>query len=157
HTLATPLGLFVGSIWLYDRTSPAHAVERRLPDGMLSMIFNLRDAEICLHAPHDLAQVQRYSGAPLVGAHSTFALLRPATATSIIGVQFKPGGAAAFLSWPAHGLQESEAALDLAWGTDALDLRERLSQETALERRFRLVEGFLLARLNLNRALDPAV
>jgi AraC-like DNA-binding protein len=142
---------------MYEGTPPTHAIERRLPDGMLSMIFNLRDDEIRLHAPHDLAQVQRYSGALLVGAHSSFALLDTAAVTSVIGVQFKPGGAAAFLPWPAHEIQESEAPLDLVWGADALDLRERLSQESALEPRLRLVERFLLARLDLNRALHPAV
>jgi uncharacterized protein DUF6597 len=112
HAIAAPLAANIDSIWMYEGTPPAHAIERRLPDGMLSMIFNLRDDEIRLHAPHELAQVQRYSGALLVGAHSSFALLDTAAVTSVIGVQFKPGGAAAFLSWPAHEIQESEVPLD---------------------------------------------
>src|SRR5690348_10319395 len=155
--MAAPLAPFVDSVWLYDGTPPAHAVERRLPDGMLSLIFNLRDDEICLYAPHNPAQVQRYPGALLTGARSSFALLDTATATSVIGVQFKPGGASVFLPWPVDEIQESEAALDLVWGTEAFDLRELLSRETSYAGRFALVERFLLARLNLKRALHPAV
>jgi AraC-like DNA-binding protein len=155
--MAAPLAPFVDSVWLYDGTPPAHAVERRLPDGMLSLIFNLRDDEICLYAPHNPAQVQRYPGALLTGARSSFALLDTATTTSVIGIQFKPGGASAFLPWPVDEIQESELSLNLLWGTEALDLRERLSVETLPACQFHLVEQFLLARLDLNRAPHPAV
>lgn len=157
QTLAAPLSTFVESIWLHDGMPPAHRAERRLPDGMLSLIFNLRDDEIRLYAPHDLAQVRRYPGALLTGARSSFALLDTATATSVLGVQFKPGGASAFLPWPADEIQGSELSLELVWGNEALDLREQLSAEPSPAQQFALVEPFLLARLNVDYAPHPAV
>jgi AraC-like DNA-binding protein len=157
RSLSAPLSAFVESIWLYDGTPPTHTVERRLPDGMLSLIFNLRDDEIRMRAPHDPAKIRRYPGALLTGARSSFALLDTATAISVLGVQFKPGAASAFLRWPADETQDSELSLDLIWGAEAVDLRARLSAETSLIRRFDLVERFLRARFNPERTPHPAV
>jgi len=157
HSVSESLAAYVDSIWIYDGIAPAHAIERRLPDGMLSLIINLRDDEIRLHAPHDPAQVQTYLGALIAGARSSFALLDTATTTSVIGVQFRPGGTAPFLPWPAEEIQDKELSLDLVWGSKALALCERLCAETSHSRRFRLVERFLLAHLDPNRAPHPAV
>lgn len=157
QSLSAPLSAFVESIWLYDGAPLAHTVERRLPDGMLSLIFNLRDDEIRMCAPHDPLKIRRYPGALLTGARSSFAMLDTATAISVLGVQFKPGGASAFLRLPADELQDSELSLDLVWGAEAVDLRGRLSAETSLTTRFDLVERFLRARFNPERTPHPAV
>jgi AraC-like DNA-binding protein len=157
HATIAPLATFLDSIWIYDGIPPTHAIERRLPDGMMSLIFNLRENEIRLYTPHEPTQIRRYLGALLTRARSSFALLDTATALSVIGVQFKPGGASPFLPWHADEIQDSELSLDLIWGTDALELRERLSVETLPARRFDLVERFLVARLNPDRAPHPAV
>jgi AraC-like DNA-binding protein len=124
---------------------------------MLSLIFNLRNDEIRMYAPHNSGQVHRYPGALLTGARLSFALLDTATATSIIGVQVEPGGASAFFPWAADEIRDSELSLDLIWGREALDLREQLSAAPALPQRFQLVEQFLLTRLKPRHAPHPAV
>jgi AraC-like DNA-binding protein len=148
QSFSAPLSAFVESVWLYDGTPPAHTIERRLPDGMLSLIFNVRDDEIRMRAPHDPAKIRRYPGALLTGARTSFAMLDTTTAISVLGVQFKPGAASAFLPWPVDEIQDSEAPLDLVWGAEALDLRARLSTESSHTRRFDLVERFLRTRFN---------
>jgi AraC-like DNA-binding protein len=156
--LQPPLADFVDMLWLYEGDEmPAYAVERRLPDGAITLTVNLRDDMIRLYNRHAQHRFQSCRGIVIGGAHSESVLLDTASMTSMLGVQFKPGGAFPFLPFPADELQNQVISLDALWGAEALDLRGRLIAANTTAQRFAVMEQFLLARLAHSRIAHPAV
>ena len=43
YTPRKPLADFVETFWLYENYNPSHAKERRLPDGSMELVINLRE------------------------------------------------------------------------------------------------------------------
>jgi AraC-like DNA-binding protein len=67
--------------------------------------------------------------------------------TEFIGASFRPGGAYAILGLPISELHNRVVSLDDIWGRTASEIRERLYDAATPERRFALLEEFLLTRL----------
>jgi AraC-like DNA-binding protein len=152
-----PLSAFVETFWSYEGNTPAHVKERRLPDGSMSLVINLRDDQMRIFDRRDPGRYKRYRGGVISGPHSAFSLLDTASLTSALGAQFKPGGAASFLHRPAAELRDTVVSADAIWGAAALELREQLLEARTPERRFSLLERFLLERLAPSWAAHPAV
>ena len=125
---------------------PAEHASRVLPDGCMDVIFNLGDPPLPGGAPHHA--LRSY----VIGAMRTPLEVRMAGAVDLLGVRFRPGGAAAFVPAPAGELTDRAVALREFWGRTA-ELEERL-HETPPEARIRLVEEVLLGRA---AAPDPRI
>lgn len=76
---------------------------------------------------------------------------------SLIGVSFKPGGAAPFFPLPASELHNRHVSLETLWGTSAAELREQLLSVDATQARFTLLEESLLAHVSRPLLWRPAV
>jgi AraC-like DNA-binding protein len=158
HALARPpLSAFIESFWLYEGDIPVHAKERRLPDGSMSLVLNLRDDCTRIYDRQNPDQFREMPGGVISGAHSTFALLDTSSTASVLGVQFKPGGAAAFLPLPAAELRDEVVSLECLWGTSAFDLREWVLEAATAAQRVHILERWLLAHLTPACAAHPAV
>jgi hypothetical protein len=142
-----PLSAFIKAFWSYEGDLPAHAKERRLPDGSMDLIMNLRDDLIRIYDPLHPDQFQSYRGCILSGARSTFTVIDAASQEAMLGVVFKPGGARPFFAVPSAELHNQVITLEMIWGAEAQHLREQLLAATTPERRFALLEQALLARL----------
>jgi AraC-like DNA-binding protein len=57
---------------------------------------------------------------------SQYSVIDTAEQQHVIGVSFKPGGAAAFVKVPAYETCDADVGLDNVWGRDGSTLRERL-------------------------------
>ena len=66
---------------------------------------------------------------------------------TILGVHFKPGGAAAILGWPAGEFRDAHVDLRAIWGPAAEGLRDRLCTLKEPTERFHLLEHALMQRL----------
>ncbi len=86
------------------------------------------------------------NGTMICGTHSENFIIRDANKISVMGVHFKPGGAA-FLELPARELYNERISLDELWKTHATELRDRLVQESTPEARFWVLEQFLTQML----------
>jgi methylphosphotriester-DNA--protein-cysteine methyltransferase len=75
----------------------------------------------------------------------------------LLGVAFTARGGFPWLGERMDGLSDRIIALADALGDGALALRERLLDTTSLAARFRIVERWLLARLNPRTIVHPAV
>jgi AraC-like DNA-binding protein len=75
----------------------------------------------------------------------------------VIGVHFRPGGAAPFFAGALSALHNRTELLDALWGPAAAALRERLQHAPTLAQRFRLVEDALLAHGPTAYPLDGRV
>lgn len=152
-----PLSAFIESFWLYDGERPSHTIERRLPDGLTSLVINLHEDRTRIYDGCDQDRFHDTSGSVISGPHSRVTLLDTRSVTSAIGVTFRPGGVLPFLPFPASELHGEILSLETLWGTEAAELRGRLCKATMPAVRVAILERFLLARLDPSKEGHPAV
>ena len=158
HIAARPrspaLAPFVASFHYNEAELPA-VVERILPSGQAHLMINLDEDEFRTYSGSDCETVHRMSGAVLAGPHGRCVAIDTMEQRRLVAVEFKVGGAAAFLRMPLS--EASNQMVDLAdlWERDGAMLRERLCAAPTPAAKFRLLEAALLARLVLPR--DPAM
>ncbi|HEU0032138.1 MAG TPA: helix-turn-helix domain-containing protein [Kofleriaceae bacterium] len=129
-------------LWML-RDAPAHARERIVPSGTLELVINLHADAFRIFDP--FAGTERtLRGAIVSGCYARAFEIDTTAHAHIVGVHFKPGGAARLLGAPPGALANDHVALDALWGRDATELRERL---IAAPRPLELLEQALLARL----------
>lgn len=149
------LAQHVAYLWSL-RDAPRHSLEKIIPSGTLELVVNLDDDEVRVYSePGETCH--RLSGAVVSGAYRRFFVIDTSVHKSMVGVHFRPGGAAAFLGVPPGELADRHVDLETLWGRAALGLREQLSGAVTDEDRFAVLEGALISRLGLRRVGHPAV
>ncbi len=152
-----PLADFVSLFWLYEGYELPYVKERVLPTGTVEVVINLREDALWIFDRQHTNRSQRFDGCLVCGAHSEYFVIDTAQQSSIIGVNFKPGGAFPFLRLPANELHNMHVSLDMLWGSAAKDLRQQLLVAQTPEARFCIFERFLLAQASRPLARHPAV
>jgi transcriptional regulator GlxA family with amidase domain len=76
---------------------------------------------------------------------------------SMLGVHFRPGGAAPVLGLPASEIVDEHVDLRSLWGVAGRELRERLCTAATPARRFGMLEEVLLKRLLQTKMRHEAV
>lgn len=142
-----PLDEFVEHFWLIqDGQTPR--LEKILPCGATELVVNLKHNEIDIHDPEQPEQYRRFSGAVFSGAYSRSFICNALQHEEIMGVHFKPAGAFPFLNTKASELTNAHASLADLWGSAGHELGERLCAAITPQRRFRIMESVLRARLH---------
>jgi AraC-like DNA-binding protein len=138
------------------RDSPGHSLERIVPSGTLELVVNLHDDEVRVYDPRGTIR-HRLSGAVVSGAYRRFFVIDTRVHASMLGVHFRPGGAAAFVGVAPGELADRHVDLEALWGSAARDLRERLCTVASDADRFAVLEHALLSRLQTPRRGHPVV
>jgi AraC-like DNA-binding protein len=141
HTPAPALAALVRCYWTVRGPAPSAdlPLNRVLPDGCLDVIFDLAD-----HGEADQPTGER---AYVVGAMLEAEVFHHSSAMDMIGVRFAPGAAPLFLRTPAHELTSTVAPASAVW-SEALDVVAQLKETALLDDRLRLLDKYLLARLD---------
>jgi AraC-like DNA-binding protein len=141
HTPAPALAALVRCYWTVRGVTPSAdlPLNRVLPDGCLDVIFDLADNPDADQPAGERAYV--------VGAMLEAEVFRHAGAMDMVGVRFAPGAAPLFLRTPAHELTATVATASAIW-SDAPDVLAQLRETPALSDRLRLLDEYLLARLD---------
>jgi AraC-like DNA-binding protein len=152
-----PLSDFVENFWLYEGYTSPYPKERIPPDGTFKLVFNLEDDALRIYDPWQPARCTRFSGALVSRPYARPFVTDASEEASILGVNFRLGGALALLGRSAA--ERGGAHVDLAdvWGPRTAELQERLAGAAGPLPRFRLLERALLARLSWRDAHHPAV
>lgn len=147
HVPAPPLSAHIDCLWFHEGPGAAHAKERLLPTGELELIINLAEDQVRFYdsAVTDRAFYRR--GAVICGVHSGFFVIDTAEQTSVMGVHFRPGGAAAFFRPPTSEFSNTHVDLDRLWGEFANELRGELAALITPAARFARLEAALLGQL----------
>jgi len=151
---STALWPFIASFH-YNESELPFAVERILPTGQAHLLVNLEQDEFRAYGGQNFRTVQSLPGSVWAGPHGQATALDTKEQHRLLAVEFKIGGAAAFLAMPVSDACDQLIGLDSVLGQDGRLLRERLCETAALADKFRVFEAVLLARLR--RALDPAI
>lgn len=155
HRPGPPLDEFVDWFWFFDDLQVAHEVERVLPDGTFELVIDLRDTPRKLFHREEGSAYREFRGAWLSGTRSDYIVIDVLNNASMIGVHFKPGGAAAFMEMPADELTGRVEHAEGIWGQASADLRDALLEAQSISIRFALLERFLLARFRTPNEPSP--
>lgn len=155
HTPKPPLAAFVDCLWYFNGGRTTR--ELALPTGTMELVINLRQDRIQLYSDIEDARGQRFGGAVVCGTHARYFVLDSSPQVSVVGVHFRPGGAAPFLGMPLSELTNRHVALENLWGPEVNLLRERLLAAGSPAALFAELERALLARLLAPPAYHPAV
>jgi AraC-like DNA-binding protein len=126
HRPSPPLAGLVDYFWSLSEV-PSHSRERVIPSGTVELVVTTG------------AERDRFGGAVVSGAYSAPFDVETRAHASIVGVHFKPGGAASLLGVPAGALANTHVALDALWGRRSVELRDRLCAAADSSQRFRIL------------------
>ena len=155
HTPRPALREHVEHLWTLS-DAPGHARERIVPSGTIELVFNLHADELRIHDPFTAVE-RRFRGAVASGCYERAFEIDTRAHVLVVGVHFKPGGAARLLGAPSGALANLHVGLDELWGQEAVDLRERLGAASSPRLRFELLEHALLARAAKQPHRRPAI
>lgn len=144
--LAPPLDRFVECLWHSEGYFPEHELERALPTGTVEMVFRLEQEALRI-VDDDGRPLGEFGDAVVSGAHSRYMVLETRQQSSVMGVHFRPGGAAALLDLPMSELTNRHVGLDDLWGRRAGLWREELLAARSPQQRFDVLERLLRQRL----------
>jgi AraC-like DNA-binding protein len=144
HRPAPPLADAVDYLWCLS-DAPEHARERIVPSGTIEIVFNLHEDAFRIHGAS--RQERRFGGAIVSGCYGTAFEIDTRAHALVVGVHFKPGGAARLLGAPPNTIADDHVALDALWGAHANALRARLCAVSTPRERVHLLEQALLARM----------
>jgi AraC-like DNA-binding protein len=146
HVPPAPLDRHVDYLWSLS-DAPSHQHERILPSGTLELVVNLHEDEFRIYDPLDPERCRRLPGAIVSGAFGNYFVIDTREHASVIGVHFRPGGAAPVLGVAPGELSDDHAPLDALWGAvPTAELCERL-RAARPDERFGVLERVLTARL----------
>ena len=150
------LSPFIQSLWYFTGDLP-HAHERILPTGTMQLLVNLHEDELRTYSGGVFAGAQRIRGAAVSGAYARPFGIDTLEQRHIVGVAFRPGGAAPFFAAPADALREDHVELERLWGRDGTLLRERLLEAPTPAAALRTLEAVLIRRMARPLEVDKLV
>lgn len=148
---------FVDRLWFYEGLSPAHRLERVLPDGTFELCINLRAEPRHVYERKDHQPVASYRQAWFSGAHRQHIVIDTGRDSSMVGAHFKVGGAARVLGMPAGELLDQVVELDALGGLAHANLRDALLEAPTPAAKFSVLEDFLLRQARRNDTRNPAM
>jgi AraC-like DNA-binding protein len=138
---------FVDNLWSLS-DAPAHAREQILPSGTIELVINLQQNEFRIYDSELVGDgCRRFRGAIVSGCYGAPFGIDTREHAAVIGVHFRPGGAAGLLGVPPGEIADAHVGLDDLWGDGATELRERLCAAPDQHERFQILEEALLGRL----------
>lgn len=145
----------VQSLAYYRNPDGPLRLERSIPSGAVTLMVNLAQDEFrTWDVSGGVARPVTTGGAVLMGARSTPTVIDTAEQRQLIEVDFRWGGAAAFLGLPVEALRDDEVGLDQLWGRAGAQLRDRLGEAADP---LQVLHEELLAQLRHAPRPDPGV
>jgi AraC-like DNA-binding protein len=142
-----PLCDFVDNLWSFS-DAPRHAREQILPSGTIELVINLQEDEFRIYGSNAAGEgCRRFRGAIVSGCYSAPFGIDTREHAAVIGVHFRPGGAARLLGVRPGEIADVHVALEDLWRDRAPELRERLCAAPDQRQRFQILEEALMARL----------
>ena len=148
-----PLSHLVETIWDWEAAFHSHALERVLPAANAGLIINLAEEQTRVY--DEQLRCTRFSACTLDGPRSRSHIIDTEEQVAVMGVIFRPGGAAMFFKERMDRLANHSVDLEDLVGNDAPLLRERLLEAGSPHRRLALLERWLADRMSCAASANP--
>lgn len=152
---APPLAAHVDCLWYSARGALPHTRERSLPTGCADIVVPLLQDHLVRYDDAQGHAARRLHGAVVQGAHDRFGVRGTEGPSAVVGVHFRPGGAAAFFAGALPALRNRTELLEDLWGPPARTLRERMQAAASPQQALQVMHDHLLQRLMAAPAPDP--
>ena len=156
HVPPLPLSRYVEWFWYYRDFVPDHDREHVLPNGSFELIINLEERPRRLFDRQNPSQHQSFRRGWLSGVHTEYLIIDALRNSTMMGVHFRPGGAAPFLGLPAGELGDAVVELDDVWGNRVWEWRDKLGEAATPQAKFKVLEKLLVLRLDRTQAAGRA-
>lgn len=157
HIPRFPLNQFVDNFFFYEGYTPAHSVERFLPDGNVEFVIDLHDTPKFIYDNETLKEIQACHHVWASGLRTQPISIDSGRDAAMIVVTFKKGLAFPFFPVPMNEVADCVVDADLLWGDWISSLRERIVETTDTTRRFEILEDSLLKQFASRLSEDPCV
>jgi AraC-like DNA-binding protein len=129
--------------------------QRIIPDGCIEMIFILgEDVKRYITADKFIIQPR----AMVIGQITEPFFIEPTGYVDTFAIRFYPYGFANFMPRPLKKLANQETPIELLFGEKSSgELKQKITQAKDTEERIKIIEGFLLAKLNDKATIDSIV
>ncbi|MGH9314619.1 MAG: DUF6597 domain-containing transcriptional factor [Vicinamibacterales bacterium] len=145
-----PLESYIEELW-HLRSDGSYTRERLLPRPHMDLLINLGDPHRLIS--RDPGQPSRlYQRAWIAGLQDGYFEVESPSNPWLMGIRFTPSGPLALLRVPLADLTNQVIDLELILGPSIERLRQRLVEARSLERRFQLLERYLVERVTSARA-----
>lgn len=144
HSPSFPLDTYIERIFYFEGFTPAHRMDRFLPDGNTEIILDLSENPQYIYDNETLAEVQACRQAWVSGVRTRPITIPSGRGSRMLVVAFKKGRAYPFYPQPMSELTDRVVSADLIFGLTIADLRDQLLAAPSIEHMFRLIEAFLL-------------
>ncbi|MDX1479867.1 MAG: AraC family transcriptional regulator [Saprospiraceae bacterium] len=138
-----PLRSYVHHLFYFEGFMPVHRVDRFLPDGNTEIIIDLTDEPKYIYDNDTLAEIQSCRNAWVSGMRTQPITIPSGQNHKMLIISFHKGRSFPFYPLPADELTDQVVDAELIYGSAILELRNRLTEEPDIDRRFVLVEQFL--------------
>lgn len=161
HRPVAPLGQFIEAFVYFERVEHSHTVDRFLPNGDTEILIDFHDTPQFIYDNNTLKEIQACHHVWASGLRIEPITIPSGNGAAMMIIAFKKGMSAPFFPFPMEEIRDSVVDADLIWGSAFGLLRERLLDEKDIDRRFALVEDFLIrtfrSKLNTNPCIAFAV
>lgn len=156
------LAPFVETLWFYEDLEADHSKEKLLPDASMELVIDLSQHGLSagpkkLYDNRDLNRYATFNHCWISGLQRQYIVLGVERGASMMGAHFRTGGAAPFFNFPISELSGNVIELDLIWKREVLALREQLLEAEGAERKFDLLEAYLVRKAQEELQPDPTV
>jgi AraC-like DNA-binding protein len=141
-----PLCQHIERLWYSTGRSNVPGYESVLPTGTLQLVIRLHQEPIRRFEENTFSRID-FQHAVVSGAHSRPFVKATYRRSSVIGVHFRPAGAALFFAEPLGRLSNSHLAAEDFWGRQIRELREQLLEVASPRAMFDLLEAALIRRM----------
>lgn len=141
-----PLSLFVECLWSQIGMAP-YTRDKILPTATIELMINLGPPHRVLQ-DDDSEHFDLHQDSWIAGMQNRFLVTEAVAETEMVGVRFKPGGAAPFFGFPMAEMSNQVVAMDAIWGRLVNEIQEQLYLIPDVHARLRLLELLLCQRLS---------
>lgn len=153
---AAPLAAHVECLWYSARGALPHLRERSLPTGCVDIVVPLLQEQLIRYDDERALVPRRLRGAIVQGPFDRFGVRGTEGPSAVLGVHFRPAGAAAFFGGALPALRGRTELLEDLWGANARTLYEQLLAAASPQQALRRMHAHLVQRLLLDaRPVDP--
>jgi AraC-like DNA-binding protein len=142
-----PLRQFVHNFWCYEGYASPFPRERIFPDGTFKVVFNLQDDEFRIYDARQDGCARKFTGAMVSRPSAEPFVTDSIEESSVLGINFRLGGALPFLGLASCEPGESHVNLRDVCGPGASDVHRRLAECSDAMSRFRVLEAWLIRQL----------
>lgn len=157
HVPEFPLNQFIQVLIYFEGIQHAHAVDRLLPNGDTEILIDFNDNPQYIYDNNSLKEIQACNHVWAAGVRTEPITIPAGSMASMMVISFSKGMSYPFYPFPVNEIADHVLDADLIWGEEFALVREQMLETIDIDRRFAIMEEFLLRRFGTRLAVDPCV